>query len=137
MKKRLSKEEKIKLQLLALAVAYPVIILLLVCLSHISQFGVQCSASQDKWGKFGDFFGGVLNPILYIFAFLALLYTIAHQIKSGKEAEERYGQEVNDAKQKHNEQLFDARLFQLLNVNFEIVRNLRVHEATSAVRKFF
>jgi uncharacterized membrane protein len=33
----------------------------------------------EKWGQFGDYFGGVLNPILAFFAFIALLITIRQQ----------------------------------------------------------
>ncbi|MBE5147672.1 hypothetical protein HJ042_05980 [Vibrio parahaemolyticus] len=37
------------------------------------------SHDPEKWGPFGDFFGGVLNPILAFISFLALLYTIYMQ----------------------------------------------------------
>ncbi|MCC4775885.1 hypothetical protein AB4077_14450 [Vibrio cyclitrophicus] len=37
------------------------------------------SPDPEKWGPFGDFFGGVLNPILAFISFLALLYTIHMQ----------------------------------------------------------
>jgi len=35
----------------------------------------------SKWGQFGDYFGGVLNPILSFLALIALLYTIVLQSK--------------------------------------------------------
>lgn len=37
--------------------------------------------SRDEWGVFGDFFGGVLNPIFGFASFLALLATIFYQAK--------------------------------------------------------
>lgn len=33
----------------------------------------------DKWGQVGDFFGGMLNPVLAFASFIALLYTIRIQ----------------------------------------------------------
>ena len=41
-----------------------------------------------KWGTFGDFFGGVLNPILGCASFMALLYTIDLQNKQLKQSAE-------------------------------------------------
>lgn len=84
-------------------------------------FNGELSAKADVWGQFGDYLGGVLNPILSFFAFMALMYTVHLQISSGEEAEER-----------HNEQIFESRLFQLLNVNFEVAKSLKVF-VTAAV----
>lgn len=49
---------------------------------YIFHFGeYEISNNPEKWGPFGDFFGGVLNPILAFFSFVALLYTIHIQQK--------------------------------------------------------
>lgn len=37
--------------------------------------------NRDDWGVFGDFFGGVLNPIFGLASFLALLATIFYQAR--------------------------------------------------------
>ena len=37
------------------------------------------SDSQEVWGQFGDYLGGLLNPILALAALLALLKTISIQ----------------------------------------------------------
>lgn len=34
------------------------------------------SSSHDKWGQFGDFFGGVTGPLLGFVTFMGVLYTI-------------------------------------------------------------
>lgn len=39
------------------------------------------SGSHDKWGQFGDFIGGTLNPIIGLFGLFALLMTIVLQTK--------------------------------------------------------
>lgn len=97
------------------AVVYPLTIILFVALKYTDKFGTELSGSHEVWGQFGDYFGGILNPLLSFFAFLALLYTVYLQMQSGKEAD-----------LKHDEQIFESRLFQLLNVNFEIAKSLKV-----------
>lgn len=37
---------------------------------------VKLTDEKDKWGTFGDYIGGTLNPILAFFSFMALLYTV-------------------------------------------------------------
>ena len=43
------------------------------------QFGDELSDSNGDWGTFGDYLGGVLNPILGFASFMALLYTVRLQ----------------------------------------------------------
>lgn len=46
---------------------------------YVSMHGVGLSDSHEIWAQFGDFFGGILNPVYAFLAFLALLYTISMQ----------------------------------------------------------
>ena len=48
------------------------------------KFHGELSSDFEKWGAFGDFIGGTLNPILSFLALLALLLTIALQNKQLK-----------------------------------------------------
>ncbi|GAA6119346.1 hypothetical protein [Acidovorax sp. FG27] len=43
---------------------------------YIGTFGAQWSRSQEVWGQFGDFFGGFLNPLFALLAFLAVLFNL-------------------------------------------------------------
>lgn len=52
----------------------------LVVSVYVSHWGLHPSDSHGIWAEFGDFVGGVLNPILSFFAFVALLYTIRVQV---------------------------------------------------------
>jgi len=85
-----------------------------VLINYFSNFPFVVSKDQAVWGQFGDYFGGVLNPLLSFFALLGLLVTLKAQQKEAKKAEGR-----------HQQQTFDARLFQLLSLS---------HEAVSAVK---
>lgn len=48
--------------------------------AYISNFAFKMpSPEPEQWGQMGDFFGGMLNPILAFASFIALLYTIRIQ----------------------------------------------------------
>jgi hypothetical protein len=85
-----------------------------VLINYFSNFHSVISTDQAVWGQFGDYFGGVLNPLLSFFALLGLLVTLRAQQKEAKKVEDR-----------HQQQTFDARLFQLLSLS---------HEAVAAVK---
>lgn len=46
---------------------------------YLINFGTTPSPNHEDWGAFGDYFGGILNPIIGLCAFLALLFTIKIQ----------------------------------------------------------
>ncbi len=87
---------------------------------YAKTFKGELSNSQEVWGQFGDYFGGLLNPVLSFFAFCALLCTIHLQFKASADADEH-----------HDEQLFEGRLFKILSANFDIACSLRL-QAQSA-----
>jgi uncharacterized membrane protein len=93
------------------------LLIALVAVFYVKAFTTQVSGSQEVWGQFGDYFGGVLNPILSFFAFSALLYTVFLQVKSAAESDK-----------KHEEQVFDARLFQLFSANVEVGKSLYIED---------
>ncbi len=105
-----------------------------VAFSYISVFSTHVIADHEKWGQFGDYFGGVLNPILSFCAFVALVFTLKEQIKANREGEER-----------HEEQQREQRFFQLVNLLTQAASQvsfgragdnrpvLKGHEATDAI----
>jgi hypothetical protein len=54
---------------------------------HISNRSL--SGSPEQWGQFGDFFGGTLNPVYALLAFIGVLITIHLQSKQLELAEKR------------------------------------------------
>ncbi|MBE0378503.1 hypothetical protein [Pseudoalteromonas prydzensis] len=67
------------------------LILLLIPISlivgvFISYFGVGPAKSLADWGATGDFFGGLLNPLLTFCSILILIYSLRLQQKAGLEA---------------------------------------------------
>lgn len=60
------------------------VIIAIVYFVYFRNFSGSVSLKHDVWGTFGDFIGGVLNPILSFVAFIALLLTIvlqSHELK--------------------------------------------------------
>lgn len=110
----------------------------------VSVFGVYSISFKDfsfisdteKFGQFGDFIGGTLNPILAFLSFMALLYTIKIQmdeLKLSREELEATREELKGsriAQQEQSEslklqnqatklQMFENTFFQLLNLFIE------------------
>jgi uncharacterized membrane protein len=48
------------------------------------------ATEQGTWGEFGDYFGGILNPIFSFLALIALLFTLYVQRYGLKKEEERF-----------------------------------------------
>lgn len=61
---------------------------LAVFIAYLRMFNGDLSEDHAKWGTFGDFVGGILNPILAFLSFIALLFTIALQSRDLKVSNE-------------------------------------------------
>lgn len=59
-------------------------------LMYVRAFGTDLATSHTRWGEFGDFIGGVLNPLYALLAFLAVLYTVSIQAAALKQAQEDF-----------------------------------------------
>lgn len=95
------------------------VLLVIVCVAwrYISVFSTHVLADQEKWGQFGDYFGGVLNPLLSFFAFMALLFTLKEQKQSGVDSEIR-----------HEEQQREQRFFQMVNLLNQVAEQVKMVE---------
>jgi hypothetical protein len=82
---------------------------------YIKSFGTTRSTDPAVWGQFGDYFGGVLNPALSFCAFVGLLFTLRGQHSEGMRVEDR-----------HQEQVFDARIFQMLGLLSETIAAIKI-----------
>jgi len=112
------REDKTKFWLI-FAGAAAFIVIVLVARQYISVFSTNVLSDQEKWGQFGDYFGGVLNPILSFFAFIALLVTLRTQFVANEDGERR-----------HTEQLKEQRLFQLIGLMNENALGTKMLAAT-------
>jgi len=75
--------------------------------------------NREGFGAWGDFFGGVLNPILTFLTFMGLLMTIVLQKKELKEARIEFTRQSEALEQQQYEmtaQSFDNKFFQMLDL---------------------
>lgn len=73
--------ENLKFKLFLILIC-SVLIFAVVYTVYFYNFNGKLSIEASEWGQFGDYVGGVLNPFLGLLSFLALLMTIAIQVKS-------------------------------------------------------
>jgi hypothetical protein len=72
-----------------------VLLIMLLIGSYIDTFRNQpISKDPAQWGQMGDFFGGMLNPILAFASFIALLYTIRIQSEELRLTREEFQKSV-------------------------------------------
>lgn len=78
-------------------------------------------------GEWGDFFGGMLNPILTFLTFLGLLITIVLQQKELKETRKELERSADALQNQHdaiNRQIFENTFFQLLSLLNNITNSI-------------
>jgi len=96
---------------------------------YFSIIEYQSIQGGDAWASMGDFFGGVLNPLFALFAFIALLFTIVIQ---GEELHLTTGELRKSAESLQQQimllemQTFGNTFFQLLRQHNEIVNDITI-----------
>lgn len=83
------------------------LLILLVFGIYFTNFNGDLNTDPDKWGPFGDFVGGILNPILAALAFYWLTASIRLQIQELRETkiELRKAAEAQEKSERHQEAL--------------------------------
>lgn len=84
------------------------------------KFGPEVAGDTGTWGQFGDFFGGTLNPLFAMLAFLALLWSIALQASEFERASSHLSEQVRLARQEAE----TARRDRLSQELLEVIKDL-------------
>jgi len=71
--------------LMWITTAVGALIALIVVLLYKSHFG-SIEDTHERWGQFGDYFGGVLNPIFSFLGLVAILVTLRLQISQTRQS---------------------------------------------------
>ncbi|MCG6153120.1 putative phage abortive infection protein [Leptospira bandrabouensis] len=79
--------------------------------TYIYNFGFGFSDKIETWGVFGDFIGGVLNPILSFSTLIAVLYSLKIQRDEFTEVQRKESFQIYENK-KHN---FETTFFNFIN----------------------
>ena len=93
---------------------------------YIYTFGTVRLDKQDAWGQFGDYFGGLLNPIFALLAFLGLLWSISTQQQESRAAAKELSEQTELARQEVQNSRADRLSEELLQVIRDIDSRLVV-----------
>lgn len=106
---------------------------------YVLQFGTHLSAKRDDWSGFGDYFGGVLNPVFALLAFMGLLWSIHKQGTDFRVSLELLQRQTNSAEEQVNAMRQERAGEEMLHVVKEIdahierILNVVVGGATSTI----
>ncbi|WP_277588457.1 hypothetical protein [Pseudomonas chlororaphis] len=90
---------------------------------YLDMFGINRIHDQAIWGAFGDYFGGILNPIFALFAFLGVLWSLDLQMKQVRQlALDKKADEILQVVKD-----IDARLAELLQTNIGEASGFDIH----------
>lgn len=93
-----------------------ILLVMLVILGYyLWRFSSLGYGNQAELGQFGDYFGGVLNPILSFSAFFVLIYTYRHQLNEKEEADKR-----------HSEAMVNSRFFEMVSILNQLADSVEV-----------
>lgn len=102
-------------------------IIILVLILYFSNFHVSVSVDNGDWGTFGDFFGGILNPVIASFALYWLITSVNLQIQELKKTNEALEKTVETAEKQQSQasiQNFESLFFQLLKTKNDSLEDI-------------
>lgn len=102
-------------------------IITIVLALYFSNFHVSVSVDNGDWGTFGDFFGGILNPVIASFALYWLITSVNLQIQELKKTNEALEKTVETAERQQNQssiQNFESLFFQLLKTKNDSLKDI-------------
>ncbi|WP_444925872.1 hypothetical protein ACJJI4_16960 [Microbulbifer sp. TRSA002] len=117
-----------------LLIAVPVILVLIVGGVYIDRFDGGFSGNNGDWGTFGDYMGGLLNPLFAYVGLIVLLSTIRLQIKELRNSTEELGhtraelsnsaKSLKEQSESLKKQNFENTFFQLIKLHNDIVNDI-------------
>ncbi|OCZ65381.1 hypothetical protein A9G00_38285 [Achromobacter xylosoxidans] len=86
------------------------------------KLGYSISSETDKWGQFGDYFGGMLNPLLSFIALLCLIQSLNLQ----NQANQDLRTEIRNTKQHEKFRSFNLLFFNVIDAQKSQISNLSI-----------
>ncbi|TAJ52577.1 MAG: hypothetical protein EPN60_02665 [Nevskiaceae bacterium] len=105
---------------------------LVVLVLYIVKFHAGLSDDQDTWGQFGDYVGGLLNPIFGFISVIALLSTLLIQVRELRLSTRELRNSSDALKSQHAvmaRQNFESTFFQLLRLHNDIVLSIDLRQS--------
>ena len=107
---------------------------LLVIGGYAHKFGGPLSAQHELWGQFGDYVGGLLNPIFGFLALIGLLLTIALQSRELRNSTielQNSSRALHLQNESIREQTFESAFFSLIRFQNDIVKDIDIRGDTA------
>lgn len=102
------------------------IIVLIIPLLYLIMFGFHLglpfSESQDEWAQFGDYFGGIINPLLSFITIVLLIESLSLQNKANLSLVKQ----LNQTEKNESLKIFENLFFHLISVQNEQYKNFRI-----------
>jgi hypothetical protein len=101
---------------------------------------IKNKSSAQYWGQIGDFFGGVLNPLLSFLALIAVSLSLRSQTAELKAAREEAAasQQIQNVQTKvYERQSFESVFFGLLQLHSNNLESMRRNKDGASGRSFF
>lgn len=103
------------------------IALLISVAAYIFQFWGDLADSHSRWGEFGDYLGGILNPIFALLALFALLFTIVLQSRELRNSTHELAtsaRALNEQSALLKLQSFERTFFEMVRLHHDIIKDL-------------
>ena len=127
-----------------IAIAILAVIIATVTLSvYLFNFEGGISNDHEKWGQFGDYLGGSLNPIFALLALIALLLTLkvqSRELAISADELRNSAQALSEQSKALVLQNFENRFFNMVSLHHQIVNGIdlrRGGEVTASGRDCF
>ncbi len=106
---------------------------------YVYNFYGPLAGEAERWGQFGDYVGGVLNPIFGFLALVALLATLGLQIRELRISAMELRNSANALEKQYatlRQQTFEGTFFQTLRLFNEIVESMQDELGVSKGRHY-
>jgi hypothetical protein len=101
---------------------------------YLYQFSGPLSHNPERWAQFGDYFGGILNPLLSFSALIAILITIRLQSDELQLSTDELAKSATALGQQLNafrQQNFESTFFQLMRLLNDVTASLTVWDSNA------
>lgn len=86
------------------------------------ELGYGVSNNSEKWGQFGDYIGGVLNPILSFISIVLLIESVSIQLEANK----RLTEELKIGEKSEKLKTFETLFFNLISSQKDLFSSFRI-----------
>lgn len=102
------------------------IILFITLIFYFRHFNGVLSEDNAKWGTFGDFMGGTLNPLFALLSLFAIIYTIriqTEELELTREEMKKSNLSQEEQSQSLQRQTFENTFFKMIDLHNQIVNS--------------